>query len=92
MKKDELVETICSGCCDDEDGRCQRYPRNSRTCDKFPELEKTFKAGEEQGIQKGRQEVVTFLRLRFDVDGKVYSRPTQKAWQAQLKEWGIEEV
>lgn len=48
--KDILVNTICVGICDGNEGRCEKYPKLSTSCDKFLELEKSYKAGMKQGI------------------------------------------
>jgi len=99
--KDKLVEIICIDCCDGEGGRCQRYPQLSRSCDKFPELEKAYKAGIKKGLSKkgnpleppcafcgynGRE---YWQKQTHSKDCPFYSVGGEEDRRAQLKKWGI---
>lgn len=61
--KDELVEKICLDCCDGFEGRCQRYPKLSRSCLTFLPLERAFKAGEQEGMSRVRDELEDIFRI-----------------------------
>ena len=82
-KDKQLIEKLCIGICDGEDGRCQRYPRNSMTCDSFKPMAKAYKAGV--------QEVVEFInRNSYDWDIEPRLTISKEDWQAFLKEKGLE--
>ena len=64
------------------------------------QAEITFALGEEQGIQKGRREVVEWVKEHSEVKAEYtddlhllrsYIELPSGLWQAKLKEWGIEE-
>lgn len=53
-----------------------------------------FKAGEEQGIQKGRREVVEWIQKRdcpytIFVEKVHVFKVVDLEWQSKLKEWGL---
>ena len=49
----KLIDKICLGVCDGEEGRCQRYPRLAGGCDRFQDFKVAYLLGRKDEAERG---------------------------------------